>query len=682
MSPPPPFCTCLFLTLLCILSLYTFRNAPTPHLLPRRDYHHLFLSSSSNDTISSYLRRLTIHPHLAGTPLSVDTADYVHSHFQSLGLETRQLEYTPLLSYPLRSSLTAYFSNGTTADFSKFTPEVVMPYHAYSPSGAVVAKMVFVNYGGEEDYRALGLLGVNVSGCVVLARKGGGLSRGLVVKTAESKGAVAVLLYTERDSLRGGEGGVERGTVMRGVGDPLSPGWAAVDGGERLGLDGSEVLKRFPKIPSMPLSFENADVILRSLEGPMAPVKWRDSGFSKVGRVGPGPTMVNLSYKGEEKIVTIHNIVAIIRGLEEPDRYVILGNHRDAWTYGAVDPNSGTATLLDIARRYALLVQMGWKPRRTIILASWDAEEFGMVGSTEWVEQNIINLGAKAVAYINVDCAVQGPGFFAGATPQLDDLLLEVTKKVEDPDSVGATIYEKWASGNLATSIQRLSGVFSDFVPFLQHAGVPCVDIYYGLDFPVYHTAFDSYDWMKRYGDPLFHRHMAVAGVWGLLGLYVADDYILPFNYLSYADQLERHNNFLATLLDQSMSLRPLTVSIQRLAAAAREVEDEAKHLRELESRGESLNLKVRALNDRLLLAERGFLDDNGLQGRQWFKHLIYGPPGDHESKLDFFPGIADAIFQSKGLNKREGLAVIQHEIWRVGRAIERAAIALEGKLI
>lgn len=204
----------------------------------------------------------------------------------------------------MHTSLTAHFSNGTSVSFSltdvsgKNGEDVVVPYHAYSPSGVAHAKVLFVNYGREEDYLALGAVGVKVSGCVVLVRKGGGLSRGGVVRIAESKGALAVLLYAERDSRRGrGVGGVERGTVMKGVGDPLSPGWAAVEGGERLGLEDSEVLERFPKIPSLPLSFENADVILGSLGGPLVPPEWKDSSGSRVVRVGPGPTILNFTYQ-------------------------------------------------------------------------------------------------------------------------------------------------------------------------------------------------------------------------------------------------------------------------------------------------------------------------------------------------------------------------------------------------
>ncbi|GFZ09286.1 peptidase M28 family protein [Actinidia rufa] len=583
-STHSPLCTLLFVTLLFTLGLFTLhhhhhhRPIPTQTSQNALRFRHLFLSSATNYTLSSYLRALTLHPHLAGTPPAAQTAAYVQSHFQTLGLDTHTNVYNALLSYPARSSLSAHFSNGTAADIllaesGASGKNVVRPYHAYSPSGAAYGRAVFVNYGREEDYRALAARGIRVAGCVAVARRGAALSRNSVVEGAAEKGMAAVLLYTE--VAEGFGDGVERGTVMRGLGDPLSPGWAGAEGGERLGLEDSDVVRRFPKIPSMPISADAAEGILRSLEGARVPYEWRDTLKAKVGRVGPGPTMLNFTYQGENKMAKIQNVFAVIRGLEEPDRFVLLGNHRDAWTYGAVDPNSGTAALLDIARRYALLLRLGWTSRRTIVLCSWDAEEFGMIGSTEWAEQNLVNLGSKAVAYLNVDCAVQGPGFYAGATPQLDDLLVEVTKKVKDPDSEGMTLYMTWKTTNKGVNIQRLAGVDSDFAPFVQHAGVPSIDLYYGRDFPVYHTAFDSYNWMAKYGDPLFQRHLLESG--DLLHLQLADDPILPLNYLSYAAQLQEYTNVLSNLFEGSASLHPLTVSIQEFAAAANEAHKEAK---------------------------------------------------------------------------------------------------------
>lgn len=535
-----------------------------------------------------------------------------------------------------------------------------------------------MNYGRGEDYRALGALGVNVSGCVVVARRGGGMSRGGVVRKAASEGAVAVLTYTEGVSVKG----VERGTVMKGLGDPLSPGWASVvEGGERLERGDDEVMERFPQISSMPISIETAEVILRSLEGPQVPQEWRGTLNPKVGRVGPGPTVLNFTYQGEEKISIVRDIFAVIRGTEEPDRYILLGNHRDAWTYGAVDPNSGTSVLLDVARRFAFLRRLGWSPRRTIILCSWDAEEFGMIGSTEWVEQNIMNLGSRAVAYLNVDCAVQGPGLFVSMTPQLDDMFVDITKKVKDPDAEGTTIYGQWTARNKGVFIQRLSGVDSDFAPFLQHAGVSSLDIYYGKDFPVYHTAFDSYDWMINYGDPSFQRHAAVAGLWGLIALHLADDPILPFNYVTYAEQLQEYAVILSSVLEGRASVRPINTAVRYLLAAAKEIQREVKKLRADGSLGKVEVVKERVLSDRLMLAERGLLDAEGLLGSRWFKHLVYGPSVDSESKLSFFPSVANAIYQSTQVEGGNNVT-IQHEIWRAARAIQRAADALKGDLI
>ncbi|XP_071910822.1 probable glutamate carboxypeptidase AMP1 isoform X3 [Coffea arabica] len=676
-----------------LLTLYTTLHRPTTTATPSNKLHqndrphslhyqNIFLSSASNYTLATYLRHLTLQPHLAGTPPSLQTTLYVKSHFEALGLETHVSNHTVLLSYPSFSSLTAHFSNGSSLDLPLSEPGfsgVVKAYHAYSPSGSALGQPVFLNYGREQDYIALRGLGVQFKGCIGIVRRGAGLSRNAAVEKAAAHGVAAVLMYTEGEKFAG----VERGTVMKGLGDPLSPGWwAGVQGGERLRLNDPQLNERFPAIPSMPVSADTAEIILSSMEGAPLPQEWRENLKSnKIGRVGPGPVLLNFTYLGEKKMETIHNIFAVIRGSEEPDRFIILGNHRDAWTYGAVDPNSGTSALLEVGRRFALLMRLGWSPRRTIVFGSWDAEEFGMIGSTEWVEKNLVSLGSKAVAYLNVDCAVQGPGFFAGATPQLDDLLFEVTKKVKDPDSENISIFETCKVTNRAINIQRLSGVDSDFAPFLQHAGVPSIDLYYGRDFPVYHTAFDSYDWMVNFGDPLFQRHVAVSGVWGLLALRLADDPILPFNYLSYVAQLQEYRNALSNFLEGDISLNPITLAIQDFKAAADEIAEQVKKLSEDERMDEFSVLKKRMLNDRLMFAERGFLDAEGLQGLRWFKHLIYGPQIDGGSELNFFPGVVGAISRNTGMNKGERQEAIQHEVWRVARAIERAACALKGSL-
>nr|AQX44146.1 Peptidase M28 family protein [Apostasia odorata] len=679
----------LLLLLLLLLSLLrspesipiSSNSTPSVGVAADSGFFFLSLSKSANSSISSHLRALTLNTHLAGTPSAAIAAAYVRSQLERAGLETLTREYSPFLSYPAAASLSLLRSDGalikplSLAEPADPAVRVVPPYHAYSASGATVGPAVYVNLGRDEDYLTLHRLGVDVRGCVAVVRRGGG-PRGAVVETAAARGAKAVLMYGKTTG-----GGVERGTVLLGgPGDPLTPGWAAIAGGERFRVEDGEVTRRFPRIPSMPVSAATAGEILVSLGGLPAPPEWKAESPALVG-VGGGPTLLNFTYMEDGKLAAIHNIISIIEGSEEPDRYVILGNHRDAWTYGAVDPNSGTAVLLDIASRYGTLLRSGWRPRRTIIICSWDAEEFGMIGSTEWVEQNLGNLSPKAVAYLNVDSAVQGPGFFASASPQLDKLLIEIMKQVKDPDSEGMTVYQTWVAKNGGISIERLSRADSDFTAFLHHAGVPATDIYFGevSDFPVYHSALDTYEWMQKHGDPLFHRHVTISEIWGLLGLRLANDQLLPFDYLSYANQLQEHESALGKLLDGMEFVLPVSASIQEFAAAAKEVQHESM---ELKGRGiaELPALRLRALNDRLMLTERAFLEAEGLRGRPWFKHLIYSPPKDSASKLSFFPGIADAMSESND-SVAEVHANIQHEIWRVARAIQRAADVLCGKL-
>ncbi|XP_039831044.1 probable glutamate carboxypeptidase VP8 isoform X2 [Panicum virgatum] len=638
----------------------------------------LSLSPGANASIAADLRALTAGPHLAGTPAAAPAAAHVLGRLRAAGLQTLTREYEPLLSYPGRASSLALLrpDRSPLARLSLEEPadvgrRLVPPYHAYAPSGGAVAEAVFVNLGREEDYAALERLGVGVRGRIAVARRGGGYRGGVVARAAE-KGAVAVLIAGRAD------GGIERGVVLLGgPGDPLTPGWAATGGAERLGFDDEAVKRRFPKIPSMPVSAETAVAIIRSLGGPSIPAEWQAGLAVDAGGVGPGPTLVNFTYQEDRKFEKIHDILGVIKGSQEPDRYVILGNHRDAWTYGAVDPNSGTASLLDIARRLGIMLQSGWKPRRSIILCSWDAEEFGMIGSTEWVEENLSDLHSKAVAYLNVDCAVQGVGFFAGSTPQLDKLLVDITRQVKDPDVMGKMVHDTWNEMNGGISIERLARTDSDFAPFLHHAGIPSVDLYYGKEFPGYHTSLDSYNWMEKHGDPLFLRHLAITEIWGLLALRLADDPVLPFDYQVYASQLQEHTNALSALLNNSQAVNLLNGFISDLSDAAMEVLKEAK---QVDLYDEHARIRRRVLNDRLLLAERSFLQAEGLKERGWFKHLLYSPPEDYESKLSFFPGIADAISRSGNLSAQEREAAIRHEVWKVSRAIQRAARVLRGE--
>lgn len=685
----------------------------------RNEYHQNFLKMGCNATIATHLRRLTEDPHVAGTAENFATAEYVLSTFKKYGLSHAYYrDYNVMLTYPLSRSLILSSPGGETirrfhlreidvkGDPSSSRNYKAIPgFHAYSPSGMAVAEVVYANYGCVEDFKALKRMGINVTGSIVIARHSK-IFRGDIVKNSAKAGASGVVLYSDPFDFDGAssEGnypnskwlprsGVQRGTVIDNSGDPLSPGWPSGSGSrdsER--LPANDLKSLLPSIPSLPISAEDALVILNSLGGPLAPPHWHGRLDLAAYRVGRGPGILNLTYVANQTIVPIRNVFAVIKGLEEPDRYVLLGNHRDAWTFGAVDPNSGTATLLDIARRFGTLSKQGWQPRRTIVLCSWDAEEYGSVGSTEWVEDNYDLLHSRAVAYINVDCAVAGPGFFASATPQLDNLLREATKQVVDPDYAPQTVYQSWFAANDKSDsamIGRLGGGGSDFTSFLHHVGVPAIDIYYGKDYPVYHSLYDNYMWMENFGDPHFRRHVAVAGIWGLVALKLVDEDILPFNYENYADELQSYTLTMESQLKAAGALphvttSPLHDSISDLKMAILGIKTEQKGFQEIESQFSDIHFLIpqkRAFNDRLLMAERAFTDSDGLPGKPWNKHLIYGPTSANDYVSTSFPGISESLQKATHTNTSKHWSALQHEIWRVSRAIDRAARVLQGQL-
>ncbi|XP_048623383.1 probable glutamate carboxypeptidase LAMP1 isoform X2 [Brassica napus] len=632
--------TAALVFLIAAFSYFLFSPSPKPHY-----YHTLFLSSpfSDNASIASNLRTLTRRPHVAGSLANAEAASHVLSSFASSSLKPRVAAYKVSLTYPVHRSLslTPTESSKSIITFSleqehlgdnPYADEVTPTFHAYAKSGDVSGPAAYANYGRVEDFA-----GLNVSGAVVVARYGK-IYRGDIVRNAYEAGAVGVVIYTDERDYGGEEcfpesrwmppSGVQVGTVYNGLGDPTTPGWASVDGCERLSEEEVELRGDSPGIPSLPISAADAEVILKSV----------------VGGVGPGPGILNLSYVGKTVLAEIENVIGVIEGGEEPDRYVILGNHRDAWTFGAVDPNSGTAVLLEI-------------------------------GSTEWVEDNRQMLASRAVAYLNADCAVSGPGFRASATPQLDDLIKQVAKEVRDPDNTTQSIYESWIRSNNSGVIGRLGSGASDYASFVQHVGVPVVDMLFGGGYPVYHSMYDDFTWMEKFGDPMFHRHVAIASVLGMVALRLADDEFLPFNYTSYASELKKSAEDLEKeMLGHSIDISPLIKSIQDLSTAAQEINIEKEE-------GVKGALRVRELNDRLMMAERALTDRDGLSGRTWYKHLVYGPSKYDDYGSKSFPGVDDAIDNAKRVKTKASWEHVQHEMWRVSRAIRHASLVLKGEL-
>ncbi|CAN1789011.1 Probable glutamate carboxypeptidase LAMP1 [Linum perenne] len=661
-----------------LTSSFFFFNLYTP--TPKSYYHSLFLSTSfsDNDSISHHLYSLTLRPHVAGTQANADTAQYVLSTLKASSnnfIKTHIVSYDVALTYPASRSLTLLtpqqqhhhqyvfdlrqkiYQGDPYADVAD---EVLPTFHGYGKSGNVSGNVTYVNYGRVEDYTRLKEMGVNVSGTIVLA-KYGEIYRGDIVNNAYAQGAIGTIIYSDRKDF-GGDGkwfpeskwlppsGVQVGSVYSECGDPSTPGWPSTKGCERIDYEQVEKSGVVPMIPSLPVSGVDGEIIIKSIGGKVADDDWQGCKDAPIYRVGPGPGVVNLSYTATKTIATIHNVIGVIEGAKEPDRFVLLGNHRDAWTFGAADPNSGTAALLEI-------------------------------GSTEWVEDNRQVLKSKAVAYLNVDIAVCDEGYYAAATPQLDQLLKEATKQVKDPKNSTRSVYDSWTGSSASPQVKigRLGGGGSDYAAFVQHIGVASVDMSYGEGYPVYHSMYDDFVWMKKFGDPMFHKHVAVASIWGYLALRLADDEILPFNYKTYAEELKKSAKELDDLISNKVTVVPLLKSVDTLTEAAAKVDNEIK------ARFGSTQKKdfatLRKINDRLMMAERAFTDSEGLPGRQWYKHLIYGPAKHNDYGSKAFPGVDDAIEEAKSLNTAKSWQSVQHQVWRVSRAINQVAKVLSGEL-
>ncbi|KAG5559266.1 hypothetical protein RHGRI_008979 [Rhododendron griersonianum] len=681
------------ITFIAIASSLSFLFFSPP---PKSSYHNLFISLSDNASISNHLYTLTRRPHVAGSQANAEAAAYVLSTLTSSNIQSHITSYEVLLTYPISRSLTLTPpapDPPTTFDlhqeiyegdpYADVANQVLPTFHAYVKSGTVSGPVVYANYGRVEDYVTLEKMGVNVSGSIVLARYGE-IYRGDIVENAYDAGAVGVVIYTDRKDYGGGGGGatkwfpddkwmppsgVQVGSVYGGAGDPTTPGWPSSGACERLSDHEVENREDVPQIPSLPVSWADGDAIMRSMGGQVANDDWQGGVDAPVYRVGPGPGILQLSFTGKQVISTIQNVIGVIEGAEEPDRY----NFRL------------TKKKKNLTERLGKLQKTGWKPRRTLVFCNWDAEEYGLIGSTEWVEENREMLASRAIAYLNVDSAVYGAGFHASATPQLDELIKQASQQVQDPDNSSQSIYKSWIGSSNNTVIGRLGGGGSDYAAFVQHIGVPSADISFGNGYPVYHSMYDDFIWMKKFGDPMFQRHVAVASMWGLVALRLADEEFLPFNYLSYAHELQRSAEELKDQVsDKGITLIPLLKSIEELKKAASNINNQRKEMEEKKgwaSMRKKDHWKVRELNDRLMMAERAFTDRDGLSGRPWYKHLIYAPSKHDDYGSTHFPGIADAIEKAKSLNTAESWHFVQHELWRVSRAVTHASLVLNGEL-
>ena len=688
--------TSVVLSLVLLVSIVA-AQAPTQKRLDQKSLEQQFLAVPDPHQIEEYMRVLTSEPHIAGTPQDKKTADYVAGLFKQWGFETEIVPYRIWINYPAEVSIDLVAPQGAAMhgpspervdppDPFQNNPDITPAFNGYSPSGDVEADVVYVNYCRPEDFDKLKELKIDPKGKVVICRYGENF-RGVKAYMAQEVGAAALVIYSDPmdDGYFRGDvypngpwrpaTGIQRGTIEYGFehpGDPTTPGYAStmdLPDSKRVPPEQSPDM---PKIPTMPLSYHDATPILEHLDGPESPRDWQGA-LPFTYHIGPGPARVKIHIKQDYGYRTIWDVMARIPGTTWPDELVMAGNHRDAWVFGAVDPISGQVTMLEAARGIASLLKTGWRPKRTIVFASWDAEEQGLVGSTEWLEQNEPAM-ARAVAYFNSDTGAAGPNFRASAVPSLRDFLRDISKIVPSPK--GGMLYADWkgARQRVAPSgptkadeppIGNL-GSGSDFTEFLDHSGVPATDVRSSGNYGVYHSAFDDFAWFKKFGDPNFLYSQEIARVTGLQVLRMADSEVLPFDYAEYAKEITNYldaaqKKASTTFTDKAPSFDAALAAAARFAKAAAAVNEVRAHP----------PANPRALNMALRDTESALLLPNGLPRRPWFKHAIYAPADLRGYSASVIPGVNEAI-------DRKDLAGTTEQLRALTGVLNRAAETLE----
>jgi N-acetylated-alpha-linked acidic dipeptidase len=562
-----------------------------------------------------------------------------------------------------------------------------------SGAGVGEGEVVFVNFGLIEDYATLDSLGVSVQGKVVLARYGRSF-RGIKAREAQKRGAVALLIYT--DPLDDGfvtgdvypEGpmrplrGVQRGSVFNGTGDPLTPGYASTPGAPRLTPEQTTL----PRIPVVPISAANAQTILAAVRGTDIPRSWQ-GGMALRYHVGPGPVRLRVSVTTDAATngtKQIHNTLGYLRGSEFPDQYVYIGAHRDSWGPGAADNISGTVSVLEAAHALTDLARKGQRPKRTIVFATWDAEEWGLMGSTEYVEDDSLRLKRGAVAYLNQDVSAQGSQFGGGGSPSMRAILRDVVKSVPDPKGRGS-VYQAWrqTSGTRADSLEPNMGDpggGSDFAGFYNHFGIPTADWGFGGPAGTYHSAYDTFAWMERFGDPEFLHHAAAGRIGAAFALRLANAEVLPYDYAEFARTMRRYLTPVERGLAQKGwssapvgSLASAITTLERAAVAFAAARDTALA-------GTVSKAQRTAANAALLTVERSFARGGGLKSRPWYRTLIYASDVDNGYSSMVFPGVNEAIRYGTEAETQAEVADLVARFEAAAKALDTARAALAVK--
>lgn len=693
------------------------------------------------ENLAEWDKRMSSAPNHVGAPHTKENAEWMASRFRSWGYDVEIETFHVLFPTPKVRELelvapTRFVAKLTEPELpedatSRLVEGRLPPYNAYSADGDVTGELVYVNYGVPDDYKELERRGISVEGKIVIARYGASW-RGIKPKVAAEHGAIGCILYSDPrddgywqgDVYPDGpwrmEYGAQRGSVAdmpTFPGDPLTPFVGATKDAERYAPAESPTVM---KIPVLPISYADARPLLQALGGPVAPPSWRGA-LPFTYHIGPGPARVHLRLEFDWSLRPAYDVIARMEGSEYPDQWVIRGNHHDAWVFGAADPLSGMVSLLEEARAVGELAGAGWRPKRTIVYAAWDAEEPGLLGSTEWAEQHAAELREKAVVYINTDG--NSRGFLAvGGSHALERMVNEVAREVRDPYrdvSVWKRLRARNAvRGSLTPNYRgdiRIGalGSGSDYTPFLQYLTVASLSVGYGGEGGggSYHSIFDSYDHYSRFRDPGFRYGVTLTQTAGRLTLRFANADVIPLRfgnlvetvsrYVKELDELvagmreetERHNRLAeadAFTLASDPKLRFVApdslervpyVNFAPLRNALADLENSATEYDDvLEARLGENGLtpeEAAAVNALLLTAERALGDEEGLPRRPWFRHTIYAPGFYTGYGVKTIPGVREAIEQRQWEEVERQVARVANALTRLSRVIDNAREAI-----
>lgn len=674
---------------------FTESNAKTQKTLEKE-----FDRKLSAENLDNWMQRLSARPHYVGTEYGRQNAEWMMEQFKSWGFDAKIETYHVLFPYPKVRLLeltapTTYKAklSAIPIDEDKYTQqtdELLPSYNAFSTDGDVEAELVFVNYGIPADYEELEKLGIDVKGKIVIAKYYGSW-RGIKPKLAAEKGAIGCIIYSDPvddgyyrgdtypDGAFKNETGVQRGSVMDMPlypGDVLTPGYAATKNAKRLDRKDAPTIT---KIPVLPISYQDAQPLLKALSGPVAPQSWKGA-LPITYHIGPGPAKVHLKLEFDWQLKPAHNVIAKMKGDIYPDQWVMRGNHHDAWVHGANDPVSGMVALLEEARAIGELVKAGYKPKRTLVYCAWDAEEPGLIGSTEWVEDHKEELQKKVVAYVNTDS--NGRGFmYAGGSHTLQAMVMEVADDVVDPQK-NVSVRERRNAVDLLNGGDGNPGLYalgsgSDYTPFIQHAGIAAINLGYGGENSggEYHTIYDTYPHYKRFKDPDFSYGIALAKTAGRIILRLTNSDVLPFEFqqwhstvLGYLAELikltedmraevEKHN----MMVDKNvfeLSADPKKTFVKPVRKELIPFLDFTPLQNQLVAINATIALfssadmntisqaKMTLLNEKLLFTEHALTNETGLPRRPWYKHQIYAPGFYTGYGVKTLPGVREAIEQ------------------------------------